>query len=51
LIDNYVVSRNSEIKTKIEQKLQPDTPFTAFKIWIIKRNQKLTAEFKEYLTF
>lgn len=33
------------IKSKIKQVLNVDTPFTAFKIWIIKKNRKLNELF------
>ncbi len=38
-----------KIYKKIKRHLSPETPFTAFKIWIIKANTELTKEFGDLL--
>ncbi len=48
LIEEYS-SGNQNTKADIIKHLQPDTPFTAFKHWIIKRNKKLSIDFQAYL--
>ncbi len=37
------------IRTKIKRKLNPEAPFTAFKIWVIKDNEGLLKEFNEFI--
>ena len=39
----------NELRAKIRRKLHPESPFTAFKIWIIKSSPKLNQEFSQYL--
>jgi hypothetical protein len=37
------------IKNKIIRHLQPDSPFTAFKVWLVKDNPALFNEFSQFL--
>lgn len=39
----------NKIRTEIERMLSPETAFTAFKIWVIKRNPELMHEFGNLL--
>lgn len=38
-----------ELRAKIRRKLHPESQFTAFKIWIIKNNPKISQEFAQYI--
>jgi hypothetical protein len=38
-----------DLKSKIRRRLSPESAFTAFKIWIIKNNEYLLAEFGEFI--
>jgi len=39
----------AKLRIEIKRNLHPETPFTAFKIWIIKRIPEIEAEFKDLL--
>ena len=49
----YEVGLNTDekeaIKVRVRRKLSPESPFTAFKIWIIKSNPSLTRDFGHFL--
>lgn len=38
-----------DFRDLIIERLKPDSPFTAFKIWVIKNSPKLLEEFRQYL--
>lgn len=42
--------QKEQLLTKIERKLSPESPFTAFKIWIIKSRPRLMQDFGQFLT-
>jgi hypothetical protein len=46
---NIMPSRKRDIKELIIEHLKPHSEFTAFKVWVIKRNRKLFQEFSQYL--
>jgi hypothetical protein len=35
--------------TKIRRRLSPESPFTAFKIWMVKSNERYMRDFGEFL--
>ncbi|MBS2100216.1 HNH endonuclease [Carboxylicivirga linearis] len=47
--DSYEPDEKAVIKNAIIRKLRPSTPYTAFKIWIIRDNQALMDEFGEHI--
>ena len=38
------------LKAKIRRRLSPESPFTAFKIWVVKSNSRLFQDFGHFLT-
>lgn len=38
-----------ELKAKIRRKLHPESPFTAFKVYIVTENERFLQEFRQYL--
>jgi len=48
-IEDYQYSRQERYQVKIKQMLSPESAFTAFKIWIIKKNPDLITEFGDLL--
>jgi uncharacterized protein (TIGR02646 family) len=39
-----------DFRDLIIERLKPESPFTAFKIWVIKNNSRLVQEFSQYLS-
>jgi hypothetical protein len=39
----------AKLRKEIKRNLHPETPFTAFKIWIIKRTPRIEEEFMDFL--
>ena len=46
---NTMPSRKRDIRELIVEHLKPNSAFTPFKIWVIKRNKKLLQAFNQYL--
>lgn len=47
--DAYNELEKEECRKSIIRNLSPKSPFTAFKVWIIKENEVLNKEFSQYL--
>lgn len=47
--DTYDDNEKDEFRKSIIRNLSPKSPFTAFKVWIIKENEFLNSEFNQYL--
>lgn len=47
--DGYTNEERAVIKNKIDRHLRPTSNFTAFKKWVIRDNNILSADFAEYL--
>jgi len=47
--DTFNDEEKLEIKNKIIRQLRPTTNFTAFKKWVLRDNEKLRADFVDYL--
>ena len=47
--DSYTEEEREKIKSAIIRHLRPSSNFTAFKLWVIRDNEELSNEFKEYV--